>query len=276
MNSLVAQDYSSFEVIIVDDGSSIDLSPVIMKYSELIPLTFIRIHNSGGPARPRNIGIQYAQANWVALLDSDDWWSASKLTEVANAIKLIPNADLFYHKLKITSNSLRKKWWQARTLGKKISGDEFLSLMINGNSIPNSSVVFRKNCTIKYGLINEAKSLQSVEDFDYWLNLAHNKCNFVFIPKILGYYSLEGDGISSDYRKAILRNKKLLKKYINFLDVSKRSFAISRYQYFAGSVLYYANLPDKASKYLFSAKSLNHIIFRLKRIYKLIRIYFQV
>jgi glycosyltransferase involved in cell wall biosynthesis len=276
LNSLVAQDYQNFEVIIVDDGSTIDISAVISQYAELLQLTCIKISNSGGPARPRNIGIQHAQSKWIALLDSDDWWHPTKIRGVTNAINSFPDVDLFYHRLKIISNSLRQKWWQARLLGANISGDPFFSLMVNGNSIPNSSVVFKRSCFLKYGPLNEAKNYQSVEDFDYWLTLAYSRCKFFFIPKVLGYYSLEGEGISSNFRKTIIRNKLLLNKYINFLEVDKRSSALSRYQYFAGSVLYSAGLPGKAHYYLLRAKNLNQITFRLKRLYKLTRIYLKV
>lgn len=276
LNSLVAQHYHNFEVIVVDDGSTIDISAVISQYKELLHLTYIKISNSGGPARPRNVGIQHAQSEWIALLDSDDWWSPIKIREVTNAINSFPCADLFYHRLKIISNSLRREWWQASSLGSNISGDPFLSLMLNGNSIPNSSVVFRRSCFLKHGPLNEAKNNQSVEDFDYWLTLAHRGCKFVFIAKVLGYYSCEGEGISSNFKKAIIRNKFLLNKYINFLEVDKRSSALSRYQYFVGSVLYNAGLPVKAYYYLLRAKNLNQITFRLKRLYKLIRIYLLV
>ena len=276
LNSLVSQDCHNFEVIVVDDGSTIDISAVISQYTELLLITYIKISNSGGPARPRNIGIQHARSKWIALLDSDDWWSSIKIREVTNAIYSFPDDDLFYHRLKIISNSLRRKWWQARSLGRNISGDPFLSLMVNGNSIPNSSVVFRRSCFLKHGPFNEAKKYQSVEDFDYWLTLAWRRCKFVFIPKVLGYYSLEGEGISSNFRKTIIRNKFLLNKYINFLEIDKRSSALSSYQYFAGSVLYSAGLPEKANYYLLRAKNLNQITFRLKRLYKLIRIHLLV
>jgi glycosyltransferase involved in cell wall biosynthesis len=276
LNSLVAQDFHNFEVIVVDDGSTIDLSVVISQYTELLQLTYIKISNSGGPARPRNIGMQHAQSKWIAFLDSDDWWSSIKIREVTNAINSFPDNDLFYHKLKIISNSLGQKWWLTRSLGGNIAGDPFLSLMLNGNSIPNSSAVFKRSCYLKHGMLNEAINYQSVEDFDYWLTLAYNGCKFIFIPKVLGYYSLEGEGISSNFRKTIIRNKLLLNKYINFLDVDKKSSALSRYHYFAGSVLYSTGLPAKAYSYMLRADSLNQINFRLKRLYKLIRIYFQL
>lgn len=79
IDSVLEQDYDSFEVIIVDDGSSEDLSPLERHYKER-PCIFIHRHRNGGPSAARNTGIAHASGQYIAFLDSDDVWLPGKLS----------------------------------------------------------------------------------------------------------------------------------------------------------------------------------------------------
>lgn len=70
LNSLVVQSDKNFEIIIVDDGSKIDLRPTIALFSELLNIQFFRKVNSG-PGLSRNYGAKKAKNNWLVFVDSD-------------------------------------------------------------------------------------------------------------------------------------------------------------------------------------------------------------
>jgi teichuronic acid biosynthesis glycosyltransferase TuaG len=79
INSVQLQTYQNWEMIIVNNFST-DASGEIVKNIDdprikLIELSF----NSGGPARPRNVGIDNAKGEYFAFLDADDTWSDNKL-----------------------------------------------------------------------------------------------------------------------------------------------------------------------------------------------------
>ena len=99
LDSLSSQSEKNFEVIVVDDGSTENIKLVVEKYVESLNVELIRIDNSGGPARPRNVGIRASQADWISLLDSDDWWCQTRISEVCIAINKNKNHDIFYHQL---------------------------------------------------------------------------------------------------------------------------------------------------------------------------------
>jgi hypothetical protein len=71
LDSVLQQDCSDFEVIVVDDGSPKDLSQVVAAYGKRV--TFLRQENAG-PSAARNRGVATARGEYVAFLDSDDVW----------------------------------------------------------------------------------------------------------------------------------------------------------------------------------------------------------
>ena len=82
LNSVKKQTYKNYEVIVIDNAST-DSSVLIVENmkSNFNNLKIVRSTlNSGGPARPRNIGIEHASGEFIAFLDSDDLWMPEKLS----------------------------------------------------------------------------------------------------------------------------------------------------------------------------------------------------
>jgi glycosyltransferase involved in cell wall biosynthesis len=83
VDSVLAQSYSSFEVIVVDDGSEDDTRRYIetlisSRSGSEIPLRYV-FQANGGSSAARNRGIAEARGEWIAFLDSDDIWYPDKL-----------------------------------------------------------------------------------------------------------------------------------------------------------------------------------------------------
>ena len=79
LDSVVNQTYNNIEIIVVDDGSpNEDTLRVCKKYKTV---TYLKIENSGGPAKPRNVGIKEAKGKYIAFLDDDDLWIATKIEQ---------------------------------------------------------------------------------------------------------------------------------------------------------------------------------------------------
>ena len=70
LDSLTRQAYSDFEVIIVEDGSSIPCKEVCEKYGNSLPLSYFLKENSG-PGQSRNYGAERAKGDYLIILDSD-------------------------------------------------------------------------------------------------------------------------------------------------------------------------------------------------------------
>lgn len=70
LNSLIAQTDQNFEVIIVDDGSSVDLLPTVETFKEILEIQYFKKNNSG-PGLSRNYGAKRAKNEWLVFVDSD-------------------------------------------------------------------------------------------------------------------------------------------------------------------------------------------------------------
>ena len=79
LDSLVSQTYQKFEVIICDDGSLDKTIDIVNEYIPYLEISLLSQENSGGPASPRNMAVQSARYDYLAFLDSDDWWHPDKL-----------------------------------------------------------------------------------------------------------------------------------------------------------------------------------------------------
>ncbi len=93
LDSVFAQDFRGFEVIVVDDGST-DRTPAILgAYGDRIRV--IQQQNRG-PAIARNVGVAASRATYIAFLDADDVWFAGRLAKTVAPLESNPAAVLAY------------------------------------------------------------------------------------------------------------------------------------------------------------------------------------
>ena len=93
LESVLAQTFKNFEVLIVNDGSTDSSVEVAKKYID-DRFRIINQKNSGVSAA-RNKGIKLARAKYIAFLDADDTWEPNFLSEIQRLIKKYPQAGLY-------------------------------------------------------------------------------------------------------------------------------------------------------------------------------------
>jgi glycosyltransferase involved in cell wall biosynthesis len=219
LDSLVAQTFNDFEVLVCDDGSTDNSAQVAAAYADRLELRFDSALNFGGPARPRNRGIALARAPFIAFLDSDDWWTPEKLAHSHAA--LAADADVVYHDLFIVRSSDQQSFPE-RVKSTRPQSPMFQSLLCTGMSIPNSSVVTKKTLLEQIGGICEAQELISVEDYDTWLGIARITERFVRLPVCDGYYWVGGGHISAASPKQQSRIRSLYARHVTYLPMVAR------------------------------------------------------
>lgn len=211
LNSLVSQSYKGFEVIVCDNASTDNTKEVIEQYEKLLNLKYICLsENSGGPARPRNVGAASAKGEWVCFLDSDDWYLDNKLEYVSKLD--LEEVDFVYHDLNIIQNGVMVKKMKSRDLSKK---DPYHDLLYGSYGIPTSSVCVRKKIFAESIGFAEKQELIGLEDYHLWIELAKTGIQFRYIPLSLGNYFLGNENLSLNDESRIVRYKFLFKKYID-------------------------------------------------------------
>lgn len=256
LNSLTAQTFKNFEVIVCDDGSTEDISSVVQGYEGTLKIQLIRMPNWGGPARPRNQGMRVATGDWISFLDSDDWWDENRLEVMVN--NLDGRSDFFYHSLRVVREY---RWGNSREkrliLGEAISGDPFRQMMLIGNPIPTSATLIRRTLLLAHEGMSEERDLIAMEDFDCWLRLASAGARFVFLNQCLGNYWIGADAISNFTEKQIKGQKLLYQRAASKIQSSFLRQAMARQNYVLGSLYYRAAQPVLALKHLKQATPLS-------------------
>jgi glycosyltransferase involved in cell wall biosynthesis len=198
LDSVIAQTFTDFEVLIMDDGSTDNTEAVVGSFADL-RICYEWAPNSGGPATPRNRGIEAARADWICFLDSDDRWHKDKLKKVAETIAANPGLDLICH----------NEIWSVPASGSKIPvihgpfEPDFYEVMLRlGNRVSTSAASVRRAFLNNHALrFNQSADYVIVEDYDLWLRIALHGGVFHFIKDIYGEWIVADTNISSNLPK---------------------------------------------------------------------------
>ena len=164
VDSVLAQNFEDFELIVVDDGSTDGTADEMKKYGGRV--RFLRHPENRGVSAARNRGIMNAKGRYIAFLDSDDLWVKGKLKIQVAFLEDNPHYPICY-----TDEIWIRRGKRVNPKNKhaKYSGwifEKCLPLCI----ISPSSVMMRKILFSKVGLFDEA--LPVCEDYDLWLRIS--------------------------------------------------------------------------------------------------------
>ena len=187
LQSVLAQTYLDFEVIVVDDGSkdnSLQVAPSI----EDSRLRVIHKVN-GGVSSARNRGIKEAKGEYIALLDGDDLWESTFLEEMIKMIEDFPKAGIWGVSIAFIKNQRLYKWNQGLGEGYRGYVENYFGTSHN-DLFCSSSVVIRKEVFDKVGYFDER--ISSSEDLDMWYRIILHY-PIAFYDKILVYYNQDAE-----------------------------------------------------------------------------------
>ena len=205
IESVLKQTFSSFEVIVVDDGSTDGGEAIVNNYTD----HRIRLISkpNGGVSSARNEGIRAAKYDYVAFLDADDLWEPEYLAEVNRMITDFPDAGIFG-----TSYSIIKMGHVVE--GQHAVQDDFYGILDNsdwryGYLLWTSAVCCRKSALIEAGLFDER--IAYGEDSDVWWRMML-KFPMAFSGKSLAAYRQDAEN------RAMEKHIDLDKLYIYYFE----------------------------------------------------------
>lgn len=232
IDSILAQTYRDFEIIVVDDGSTDNTGELVRQFSP--PVRYIHTENSG-PSHARNVGIRASQGRYVAFVDADDLWVPEKLETQIGFLESQPDmgfvfADmLMFRHDQVTLPSYFKSLKDPHVRAQIPDQSDFLAdptrLLLKCNVVPTGTVVVRKACLDQTDLFDER--ISNVEDLDLWIRLSL-VCKFGCIPQVLKKKRDHQGNISKNRHKALeaalYMCKKLARDFPQFNEVYRDDY----------------------------------------------------
>jgi glycosyltransferase involved in cell wall biosynthesis len=191
IQSVISQSFQDWEILVIDNYST-DRTDEILQTFKDTRIRVLKVHNNGSISISRNLGIKESIGEWIAFLDSDDWWSIDKLSVCNQYIS--SHVDFIYHDLGVMYSGKKRKDLSSRQLRAPV----LIDLLLNGNPIAASSVVIRKSLFAQVDFMPEDPNLVMTADYKTWLKMASITNSFLHIPINLGVYRYHGNNVSSD------------------------------------------------------------------------------
>lgn len=217
LRSVLAQTFSDFEVIIINDGSpdTAELEAVLQPYLDRI--VYLKQENQGAGAA-RNTGLRAARGEFVAFLDGDDEWLPTFLEKQLQLIRSGPGYDLVYADAQLFGNSPKAR---GTVMQREPSEGPvtFESLLAERCLVNTSTVVARREPILEVGLFDV--TLRNSQDFDLWVRLAkRDGARMNYQREVLARHRVWEGSLASDGIKSVEGELRVLAKVSQRADLT--------------------------------------------------------
>ncbi len=187
VDSALAQAVSQ-EILVIDDCSPDDLSPVLARYAGNDRVIFVKNERNMGAAQSRNRGVALAKGQYVAFLDADDIWEKGKLEKQLKLLEKTGDV------LCCTARELMTPQGEVTGRVIPVNGEITYRELLKHNSINCSSVLVRTEVAREFPMHHE----DSHEDYIMWLEILrkYGKCSGINEPLLK--YRLSSTGKSGN------------------------------------------------------------------------------
>lgn len=206
LDSVLAQDWPSLDVVVVENGSTDGTADLLAGYTERHRqlLRVIHLRPNQGPSVARNAGILAARHEHVAFLDSDNRWLPGKLERQMRLFGDDPGLDVAFTGYAtfggvVPRDILLEHWPTSR--------EGALEELLAGCCINTSSVVVRRTCFARVGLFDPGRD--GIEDYELWLRMAIRGVRMAYLADPLTAYRVHPEALSGDLGGASVLTERL-------------------------------------------------------------------
>ncbi|WP_407928613.1 glycosyltransferase family 2 protein [Alkalihalobacterium elongatum] len=222
IQSVQAQKYPHWEMVIVDDCSKDRTVEIIERYQQADPrIKLIQLQQNSGPAVARNTAIRNAKGRYLAFLDSDDQWTPEKL---ARQLQFMQEQDIAFS---FTQYEVVDE--AGADTGKVIEAPEKVTYtdLLKNNVIGCLTVMVDTKKTGEVEMVN----IRSRQDYALWLELSRKGFQPFGLNEPLAKYREVGNSLSSNKVKMARQNWHVYRE-IEHLSLPRSLWYFVHYVYF--------------------------------------------
>ncbi len=216
IQSVVDQTYKNWELIIFDNYSTDNTDEIVREFSKY-NIKYNKLQNNGIIARSRNAAIKLATGEYIALIDSDDYWENNKLAVSCKYLSK-NNDDGFCH---------AENWLfsDGRNMIKKYGPEKrflFNNLLTQGNCLSPSATLIKREILNQVGGYSEKEKFITAEDYDLWLKISKKDYRLIFSEKVLGSFRVHSGAESYDVKRNTTAAMNVIQSHFNETDLDIR------------------------------------------------------
>jgi glycosyltransferase involved in cell wall biosynthesis len=198
LESVLAQTFTDFEVLIIDDGSTDNTAEIAHLYAQHdCRLSYFSQANQGVSAS-RNKGIEMAKGDLIAFLDADDLWSPNKLETHVKHFDSFLNLGISFGRVEFISSDGKSTGVISSS---KLSRIEPKHLYYENLIVTPSNAVIQRAVLGQIGNFNPDKDLAGLEDLELFLRTICWGYKVEGVNQVLTYYRTVEAGISSNLHR---------------------------------------------------------------------------
>lgn len=258
LRSVIAQDFAGWRAIVVNNHSTDGTREVVASIDDP-RIELVDFANHGIIAASRNVGIERADSEFVAFLDSDDWWSPTKLSRCVTALGTEFDVVCHAEEWRSASGSRVVRYGPANRSG-------YRELLLGGNCLSTSAVVGRTETFRRLGGFSVDPRFVTAEDYDLWLRVAQSGGRFRFIDDVLGVFRIHGSSASSAVDRNVAAEMAVVEHHLSraaFAGRAVRRRREARSHYAAGRAHHAAGNDRAALRRLLRSVRLNPLFPRV-------------
>ncbi len=197
IQSVLAQTFTDYELIIIDDGSKDDSFPIALKAIEGHGHCHLYRQKNAGVSMARNNGVELSQGEYLCFLDADDWWEPTFLEEMTKLIEEFPEAGIYGTSYTIVNETKHKT--RVAPIGVEMGFEKgyinYCQVYAKTLGMPLTSI----SVAIPRPVFNEMKGfpkgIKLGEDFLLWVHIAL-RYKVAFLNKPLANYNQDVDAVN--------------------------------------------------------------------------------
>lgn len=212
IDSVLAQSYEEFELIVVDDGSTDDTCQIVNEYQDT-RVRYIKTEKKHGANYARNIGIQNAVGEYIAFQDSDDFWHRDKLGKQMEIFRLQDDVDIVFSRFVRRLLDGSEEVIPNKNFTQKMLGRDIAHILSRENVASTQTMIVRKKCFEQYGVFDI--EMPRLQDWEINVRFAQKARFFCVDEALVDVYESQ-NSITNAKGNGLRGLALLVKKHTNF------------------------------------------------------------